>query len=147
MKPINRTVVYADGTFDLFHSGHIAFLKQAKSYGNYLIVGVLDNPSIASYKPEPILSLQERAHFLQSIQIIDEIIAPAPFPGRHQGELNDDFLDQHRIDYVAYSGDLGEWSDHYQAPIKRNIMKTFPYSHDELSSSEIVRRILNRPTL
>lgn len=33
-------VVYVDGTFDLFHIGHIEFLKRAKALGDFLIVGV-----------------------------------------------------------------------------------------------------------
>ncbi len=144
MKSTNRTVVYVDGTFDLFHSGHIKFLKQAKSYGNYLIVGVLSDQSVESYKRTPILNVQERARFLTNIQIIDEIIAPAPFTGSQHGNLDTEFLDRHGIDYVAYSGELGDWTDHYQAAIKRNIMRTFPYAHDELSSSQIIERIKQR---
>lgn len=36
-------VVYVDGTFDLFHTGHIEFLKRAKELGDYLLVGVHDD--------------------------------------------------------------------------------------------------------
>ena len=36
-------VVYLDGSFDLFHAGHIAVLEQAKSYGDFLIVGIHDD--------------------------------------------------------------------------------------------------------
>ena len=36
-------VVYVDGTFDLFHVGHIEFLKRAKALGDYLLVGVHDD--------------------------------------------------------------------------------------------------------
>ena len=36
-------IVYVDGTFDLFHIGHIEFLKRAKALGDFLIVGVHDD--------------------------------------------------------------------------------------------------------
>lgn len=38
-----QNVVYVDGSFDLLHPGHVAFLKAAKARGDYLIVGVHDN--------------------------------------------------------------------------------------------------------
>jgi ethanolamine-phosphate cytidylyltransferase len=39
----NDRIVYVDGTFDLFHTGHIEFLKRAKELGDYLLVGVHDD--------------------------------------------------------------------------------------------------------
>lgn len=41
-NPTDR-IVYVDGTFDLFHTGHIEFLKRAKALGDYLLVGVHDD--------------------------------------------------------------------------------------------------------
>lgn len=39
----NDKVVYVDGAFDLFHVGHIEFLKRAKALGDFLVVGVHDD--------------------------------------------------------------------------------------------------------
>jgi ethanolamine-phosphate cytidylyltransferase len=36
-------VVYVDGTYDLFHVGHVEFLKRAKELGDFLVVGVHDD--------------------------------------------------------------------------------------------------------
>jgi ethanolamine-phosphate cytidylyltransferase len=36
-------VVYVDGTFDLFHVGHIEFLRRARTLGDYLLVGIHDD--------------------------------------------------------------------------------------------------------
>ena len=38
------------GTFDIFHAGHRNFLKQAKSYGDYLIVVVARDKTIKEVK-------------------------------------------------------------------------------------------------
>ena len=38
-----QKIVYVDGSFDLLHSGHVAFLKASKERGDFLIVGVHDN--------------------------------------------------------------------------------------------------------
>ncbi len=38
------------GTFDLLHEGHINFLKQAKQYGNYLIVVIARDSNVRKIK-------------------------------------------------------------------------------------------------
>lgn len=50
----NDRVVYVDGTFDLFHVGHVEFLKRAKALGDFLIVGVHDD-QVRSPPPPPSL--------------------------------------------------------------------------------------------
>ena len=147
MKSHARKVVYADGTFDLFHSGHVAFLKRARCYGNYLIVGVLGDECVESYKCRPVLTLHERARFLKCVQIVDEIIAPAPFPGSKYGGMTAAFLDQYQIDYVAYAGRLSDWADHYQIAMQRGLMLNIPYGSGELSSAEIKNRVIKRAVL
>ena len=39
LAPDDR-VVYACGSFDLFHVGHLGFLEEARKLGDYLIVGI-----------------------------------------------------------------------------------------------------------
>jgi cytidyltransferase-like protein len=34
------TRVYVDMVADLFHYGHVNFLKQARQFGDYLLVGI-----------------------------------------------------------------------------------------------------------
>ncbi len=45
---------------DLFHYGHVNFLRQAKEHGDYLLVGVHADETVMIYKPRPILSMEER---------------------------------------------------------------------------------------
>lgn len=40
----------AFGTFDIFHKGHEKYLKQAKKLGNYLIVVIARNKTVAKVK-------------------------------------------------------------------------------------------------
>ena len=60
-KPGDR-VVYVDGAFDLFHLGHIQLLKHAKEMGDFLIVGVHDDPSVNAVRGSnyPVMNLHER---------------------------------------------------------------------------------------
>ena len=54
------TIVYVDMCADLFHYGHVRILKNAKSLGNILVVGIHSNETIESYKRTPIMSMEER---------------------------------------------------------------------------------------
>ena len=40
------------GVFDYFHLGHLRLFKQAKEYGDYLVVAVQDGECTKMYKPD-----------------------------------------------------------------------------------------------
>jgi glycerol-3-phosphate cytidylyltransferase len=61
--------------FDLFHSGHVAMLKEARSNCDYLMVGLQTDPTIdRPEKNKPIQSVFERYVQLEGCKYIDEII-------------------------------------------------------------------------
>lgn len=139
-----ETVVYVDGTFDLIHSGHIDFLKKAKSYGSYLIVGLMADDCVETYKRMPFLTLKDRTIMMENLKIVDKVISPAPFYNSKYGNLNSNFLDEHKIDKVVYAGEIGSWNIHYQEAIDREIMINFPYGKDNLSTTKIINNIKKR---
>ena len=62
-------------SFDLFHSGHVAMLKEAKSKCDYLMVGQQTDPTIdRPEKNKPIQSVFERYVQLEGCKYIDEVI-------------------------------------------------------------------------
>lgn len=79
-KP-NDVVVYMDGTFDLFHVGHVETMKRAKELGDYLIVGVHDDQTVNYYKGSnfPIMGLHDRVMCVLSTKYVDEVIIGAPW--------------------------------------------------------------------
>ena len=107
---MSKKIVYVDGTFDLLHTGHIKFLKMCKSYGDYLIVGVISDIDVESYKRVPIIDMENRKIMLENLSIVDKIIAPAPFM-----PIPMNFLDEHSIDVVIYTSPDGKpaWEKHY----------------------------------
>ena len=137
-KQHNKKIIYCDGTFDLFHSGHIRFLKSCKEMGDYLIVGIISDENVKSYKRYPVLKLEDRAKILQHIDFIDEIIIDCPFQN-----ITKEFLEERKISLVVYGTIDGNpsWEDHYQEAIKKNIMKYVKYGFDELSTSKIINKI------
>jgi len=70
----DNKVGYAFVVGDLFHIGHLKFLKACKEYCDHLVVGVYTDELTKSYKREPIIPFEERKEILESIKYIDEII-------------------------------------------------------------------------
>ncbi|KAJ3070489.1 Ethanolamine-phosphate cytidylyltransferase [Podochytrium sp. JEL0797] len=73
-------VVYVHGAFDLFHVGHVSFLKAAKARGDYLIVGVHDDETvnIEMGSSFPIMNVHERALSVLQCRYVDDVIIGAP---------------------------------------------------------------------
>ena len=66
---------YTQGTFDMFHIGHLNLLKHAKEFCDILIVGVNSDALVEDYKNKtPIISQEERAEILQAIRYVDNVV-------------------------------------------------------------------------
>ena len=64
---------YTQGTYDLFHIGHLNLLEHAKEWCDYLIVGVNSDDLVKEYKQKtPVMSETERAEIVGSIGVVDE---------------------------------------------------------------------------
>ena len=63
-------------TFDLFHAGHIVMLQESKSLCDYLVCGLLTDPTIdrPDTKSKPIQTPFERYVQLSSCRYVDEVI-------------------------------------------------------------------------
>jgi glycerol-3-phosphate cytidylyltransferase len=74
MDMSNRKV-YTGGTFDLFHRGHVNFLRQCKEIGDHVTVSLNTDEFIYRYKGEyPIISYEERKEVLLSCRYVDRVI-------------------------------------------------------------------------
>ena len=63
------------GAFDLLHAGHVLMLEEAKSFCDYLIVGLHSNPALdRPEKNKPIQSLSERMIQLMAVKYVDLIL-------------------------------------------------------------------------
>ena len=67
--------VYTGGTFDLFHKGHVNFLRQCKEIGDHVTVSLNTDEFIYRYKGEyPVISYEERKEVLLSCRYVDKVI-------------------------------------------------------------------------
>ncbi|MBT8141984.1 MAG: bifunctional D-glycero-beta-D-manno-heptose-7-phosphate kinase/D-glycero-beta-D-manno-heptose 1-phosphate adenylyltransferase HldE [Gammaproteobacteria bacterium] len=72
----NKKIVMTNGCFDILHSGHIAFLEEAKAQGDYLLVAVNDDASVKRLKgPErPVNKLADRLALLAALSAVDWVL-------------------------------------------------------------------------
>jgi D-beta-D-heptose 7-phosphate kinase/D-beta-D-heptose 1-phosphate adenosyltransferase len=69
-------IVMTNGCFDILHPGHVAYLKEAASLGDRLIVAVNDNDSVSRLKGDsrPINDLPDRMAVLSGLASVDWVV-------------------------------------------------------------------------
>lgn len=72
-KQAGKRVVFANGVFDLLHAGHVALLKEARSLGDVLVVGVNSDASTARLKgpSRPLQPQSDRMAVLDAVRYVD----------------------------------------------------------------------------
>lgn len=76
LKKDGKKIGFTCSTFDLLHAGHVAMLAEAKANCDYLVVGLLTDPTISrpNTKNKPIQDIYQRFIQLQAIKYVDFII-------------------------------------------------------------------------
>jgi cytidyltransferase-like protein len=121
---------------DLFHYGHVNFLKQASRHGDFLLVGVHADETVESYKRKPILTMEERVASVEGCRYVDEVIPNAPL------EITREWIDKHKIDLIIHGDDVAPevrdaW---YRVPIEMGIYQSVGYTAG-ISTTELISRI------
>ncbi len=124
---------------DLFHAGHVNLLRAARSFGDWLVVGVLSDKVARSYKRKPIMTLEERVAVIQACRYVDEVVVDAPFT------VTMDFLDKHDIAVVVHGDDLSEDAiDDAYGPVARSGNLRLVRYTSGISTSELIERVRQR---
>lgn len=76
LKKSGKKIVFTNGCFDILHSGHISYLKEAKSFGDILVVGLNSDHSVGNLKGKnrPINTQKDRAFVLSSLSCVDFVV-------------------------------------------------------------------------
>jgi len=139
MKNIKN--VYVGLSADILHEGHINILKTASQYGD-VIVGLLTDEAIASYKNIPYLDFKKRKVVVENIKYVTKVIP--------QNTL--DYVDNLNLikpNYVVHGDD---WKSGVQKKTRDRVIKTLkkwsgkliePKYTKNISSTEIKNKISN----
>ena len=105
--------VYIAISADVLHHGHINLIKKASEYGN-LIVGVLTDEVVATYKRFPVLDYEQRTFIIKNINGVSEVVPQDTL----DYTVN---LKKYKPDYVFHGDD---WKEGVQSKIRQNVIDT-----------------------
>lgn len=130
LKEIESRTVYMCFSTDIIHGGHIAIIKKAQKLGR-LIIGVLSDDAVASYKRLPLVPAAERKKLFENVAGVYKVV------------------DQNTLSYKANLESLkpsivvhgDDWCTGFQKPIRDEVVSIlasyggklveFPYSSDD----------------
>lgn len=123
-------VVYLAFSTDIIHGGHIRILKKSSELGK-VIVGVMSDQAVASFKRYPVLDYEHRYEIIKNIKYVDKVVEQKSLSYK-------DNLKNIKPDYVVH-GD--EWKNDNLKYIREetlNVLKEiggklieYPFSTDK----------------
>ena len=125
----NKTVYLAFST-DIIHGGHIRILKKAAELGK-VIVGVMSDQAVASFKRYPVLDYEHRYEIIKNIRYVDEVVEQKSLSYK-------DNLINIKPDYVVHGDEWREDNLKYIREETLNVLKEiggklieYPFSTDK----------------
>jgi phosphoenolpyruvate mutase len=113
--------VYVGMSADLIHPGHMNIIKEAAKYGN-VIIGLLTDKAIASYKRLPALTYDQRKDIIENIKHVCKVVP--------QYSLSYvDNLQQYKPNYVVHGDD---WKTGVQKQTRQDVINTLKEWNGEL---------------
>jgi phosphoenolpyruvate phosphomutase len=109
----NKKIAYVGLSADILHEGHINIMKIANSYGD-VIVGLLTDEAIASYKNVPYLDFKQRKIVLENMKYVNKVI-----PQKTLDYVEN--LNLIKPDYVVHGDD---WKYGVQKITRDRVLKT-----------------------
>lgn len=138
LKEVESKTVYMCFSSDTIHSGHIAIIKKAQRLGK-LIIGVLSDEAVASYKRFPLVQFSERKALMESISNVYKVVDQNTLSYKEN-------LEKYKPNYVVHGDD---WKSGIQSITREEVVEVlasyggilveYPYSHSE-SLDELEKR-------
>lgn len=133
--------VMASGVFDVLHLGHIHYLKESKSFGDYLIVVVASDYTAKKHGKNLIFNENERKDLISELKVVDEAIIG------HSSDNIFQTVNEIKPDIITLGYDQ-KFNDKYiedncrKMGLKTIVKRTSPYKGNINSSSKIRQKIM-----
>ncbi len=129
LRAVESRLVYMCFSTDIIHGGHIAIIRRARKLGR-LMIGVLSDEAVASYKRMPLVPASERRAMLENIAGVSRVVEQKTLSYREN-------LLRYRPAIVVHGDD---WCSGFQKPIREEVAEVlasyggrlveYPYSND-----------------
>ena len=110
---MKKKIVYISFSVDILHEGHINILKKASQYGD-IVVGLLTDAAIGSYKSLPHFNYDKRKNIIESVKYVSKIVSQDTLDYTKN-------LKMYKPDYVVHGDD---WKNGFQKSIRAKVIKT-----------------------
>ena len=130
LSEIESRTVYMCFSTDIIHGGHIAIIKKAQKLGR-LIIGVMSDEAVMSYKRLPLVPASERKKLFETISGVYKVV------DQNKLSYRENLLKYHP-DIVVHGDD---WCQGFQKPIRDEVVSIlaeyggklveYPYSDDD----------------
>lgn len=139
----NKTA-YVGMTADFIHHGHMNIIEEARELGD-VIVGLLTDEAVASYKRVPVLTYEQRKRVIENLEGVTKVIPQASL----------DYVPNLREiqpDYVVHGDD---WKEGVQKETRRRVIEALdewggelvePSYTTQISSTEIIDEFFEQGT-
>ncbi len=134
-------ILYTGGTFDLFHYGHVNFLKNCAKISSEVVVSLNTDEFVSEFKRTPILSYKEREISLLGCQYVDRVITNTGCSDSKPSilDVGPDIIaigdDWAKKDYMKQMNFSQEWLE------ENDILLVYLQYTKDISTTDILKRI------
>lgn len=118
---MTQKTVYVGMSADLIHPGHLNILKRAAELGD-VVVGLLTDEAIASYKRVPYMTFAQRREVVESLKHVEQVVPQATLDYVPN-------LEALKPDYVVHGDD---WKEGVQRQTRQRVVDTLTQWGGEL---------------
>lgn len=138
-------IVYVAMSADLIHVGHIRLLQHAAKYGP-VVVGLLSNKAIESYKRVPIITWEQRYSVIKELKLVSMVVP----------QTTHDYTDNLKLLRPSYVVHGSDWKQGVQNHVRRKVIEILaewggiliePEYTNGISTTDIIERCNNYKSL